>query len=109
MYFKLSTFMVSVCRFRAYEDLKQRKKEANEQAKIAHAQEEQNRVLGLSKSKTKFVPPRVPFNIDISTIGASLQLNNFQYVYSVLYAETSKNKDKDRKYKDFHSGLQLLT
>lgn len=27
----------------------------------------------------------------------------------MLYAETSKNKDKDRKYKDFHSGLQLLT
>jgi hypothetical protein len=30
-------------------------------------------------------------------------------VYSVLYAETAKNKDKERKYKDFHSGLQLLT
>lgn len=53
--------------------------------------------------------PKLPFNIDISTIGASLQLNNFQYVYSVLYSETAKNKDKDRKYKDFHSGIQLLT
>jgi acyl-CoA-binding protein len=35
MYFKLSTFMVSICRYRAYEDLKGRKKEAMEQAKIA--------------------------------------------------------------------------
>lgn len=55
------------------------------------------------------IVPKVPFNIDISTIGASLQLSNFQYVYSVMYGETCKNKKKDRKYKDFHSGMQLLT
>jgi hypothetical protein len=30
-------------------------------------------------------------------------------VYSVLYAETNKNKKKERKYKDFHTGIQLLT
>jgi hypothetical protein len=51
----------------------------------------------------------VPFHIDISTIGASLQLNNFQFTYGVLYSESCKNKKKDRKIRDFHSGLQLLT
>ena len=53
--------------------------------------------------------PKVPFDIDISTIGASLQLSNFQFLYGVLYSESMKNKKKDRKMRDFHSGLQFLT
>lgn len=51
----------------------------------------------------------MPFEIDISTIGTSLQLTNFQFTYSVLYTESHKNKKKDRKLKDFHSALQFMT
>jgi hypothetical protein len=73
MYFKLSTFMLSVCRYRAYDDHKTKRNEAMVGIRKAHAEEERNRVLGLSKSKSKMLPvPKVPFNIDISTIGASL-------------------------------------
>ena len=75
-----------------------------------HAKEEQNRILSISKQKTgRAKIPKIPLKIDISTIGASLQLNNFQFVYGILYAECAQNKKKDRKIKDFHSGLQFLT
>jgi len=30
-------------------------------------------------------------------------------VYAILYRETAQNKEKERKTRDFHSGLQLLT
>ena len=63
-------------------------------------------MLGLSKEKVaKLNLPKVPFKIDISTIGASLQLSNFQFLYGVLYSECMKNKKKDRKMKDFHAGI----
>lgn len=40
MYFKLSTFMVQICRLRAYDDLKQRKREAVEQQQKTQAKED---------------------------------------------------------------------
>lgn len=57
------------------------------------------------------MPPKVPFNINILPVGASLQIAHFDFLYATLFSELTENKNKknEHKYKDFHAALQLLT
>ncbi|CDW80133.1 UNKNOWN [Stylonychia lemnae] len=109
-YFKLQTFMMQICRLQAYEKHKLDKSIKMKEIQQQQAEEDKKNLFNLSKSKQRKLPiPKVPFNIDISQIGASLQLNNFDYLYSTLYTEIQKKKKLEMKFKDFHSALQLLT
>lgn len=105
-YFKLTAFMIQVCRLRAYEEYAIEKKRIYEEEKAKYVQE--NLFLTGSKQK-KPKMPNVPFNIHIGMVGASLQLSNFEYLYATLYGEVIKNKGSELKLKEFHAALQLLT
>jgi hypothetical protein len=52
----------------------------------------------------------VPFNINISSIGASLQLVNFEFLYGQMYKKIKITLSKENPIhdKEFHSAIQLL-
>jgi hypothetical protein len=73
----------------------------------------------IAKSKSKQLKvENVPFNIQIDCIGASLQLQNFDFIYQQLYSKqfkrthsSNKQLNQDNKVSDaeFHAALQYLT
>jgi len=50
---------------------------------------------------------KVPFSINIGAIGASLQLQNFEFLYTQMYKKIKIKKDKESVVhdKEFHSAL----
>jgi|ERR1711935_611486 len=73
----------------------------------------------IAKSKSKQLKvENVPFDIQIDCIGASLQLQNFDFIYQQLYSKqfkithnSNKQLNQDNKVSDseFHAALQYLT
>lgn len=52
--------------------------------------------------------PEVPFEINISCIGASLQLQNLEFLYGQLYQKIKPSKDNQVSDKEFHAAIQLM-
>ena len=107
--------MIQVVRCRAYEDHSKRKKQAVETARKEQqgAQPDENPSKALfdqKKKKTaiKLNVAAVPFQIKIDYIGASLQLQNFDFLYQQLYNKLKIAKDCPITDPEFHSGLQYL-
>jgi hypothetical protein len=119
-FFKFSSFMIDVQRMKAYEAHQKQQKEAIEAAKQRQNEAEPAQDNGRSlfdnkkpssKQASKVQVSKVPFKIDINNIGASLQLQNFEFLYTQMYHKIKikqKEKDKEVQDKEFHSALQLL-
>jgi len=56
-------------------------------------------------NKAKIVAEKVPFKINISSIGASLQLQNFEFLYSQMFKKIKGGKQNPVNDREFHSAL----
>ena len=117
-FFKLSSFMIQVQRLRAYDEHEKKKRAAIANASKAQEINDGGKSLfetaprgkGLGSKPRQIGPkvPKIPFEINISSIGASLQLQNFEFLYTQMYKKIKNNKENPVNDKEFHSGLQLL-
>ena len=91
---KLQTFLLEVCRLKAATQHQQLTLQAN--------------VGQSSKSKVK-----VPFKINISQIGVSLQFNSFDFLFSTMYlrvvsTKTPTEQSKTIRDREFHAALKMM-
>ena len=82
----LSSKMMELCRLKYYEELKKEKRSP-------HSLE--------AKSTTAF-------DINITAIGGSLQINTFEYMYAILHSEILKTRKRELRTHEFHAGIQML-
>lgn len=120
-YFRICAFMIQVQRLKAYEAHSEKKREAKDKMDIDNDKNNNNLFGNSSKSKVRAMGqsrqasklPEVPFEINIAPIGASLMLQNFEYLYATLIMKVKikmkSNESGGVTDKEFHAGLALLT
>lgn len=93
-YFRLCAFMLKIARLKAYEEQKEKLKQARAEAQA----------LGETKIK------KVSVDLQIYSIGPALQISHFESTYALLNAEIqNKVTQKALNTKNFHAAMRFVT